>query len=1191
MRCAVPGPCLEGPTGENNGSGSSRRGTDDQTVVGRTAMAKRGQALPKARAVKKPAKPAVAVKEQIAELKRELAQAMERQAAASGVLKVISRSTFDLQTVLETLAATAIRLCSAERGFVLRLDGEALRYTAGHNLSPELREFLECNPIPLVRTTINGRAALERRTAHIPDVRNYPEYSYGGVQVDPYRTVLSVPMCKAEQLIGVFCIYRHEVRPFTDSQIALMETFADQAVIAIENARLVGELRERTGDLEESLKYQTATSDVLKVIRRSTFDLQRVLDTLIQTAAELCETSTAAVAIRQGDVYRYVATAQCAPEYDQALRSRSLVPGRDSVVSRVLLERKVVHIVDAETEPGYDFPDAVNIGRVRTLLGVPMFCEDDVVGVIGLSRQHVEPFTERQIELMRTFADQAVIAIENARLLGELRERTADLQESLEYQTATSDVLKVISRSTFDLQPILDTLVATAVRLCHADLASINIRDRDVYRVVASFDYSPELSDYARNFAMSPGRETVTGRAALERRVVHVADVTADPEYKGSGWITLGNVRTGLGVPLLRDGEPIGVIALFRRRVEQFTDRQIELVGAFADQAVVAMENARLLGELRERTTDLARSVDELTATGDVLKIISRSSVDLETVLDTLVETVARLCRADHTLMFRRREDLYHLFASRGISAEAKDFFLAHPFASGRETVTGRTALERRAVHVADVLQDPEYTYRAPTFTGARTLLGIPLLREEALVGIFVIGRTSVEPFTNKEIELVITFADQAVIAIENARLFEELRERQSELRVTFDNMGDGVVMFDTAARLAAWNRNLQKILDLPDAFLGQRPSYAEYFRYLAERGEYAADLEAELSRTIEDTSREMRFERTRPDGRVIEVRRNPVPGGGFVLIYADITERKRAEEAIRAARDAAEAALRELQAAQASLLHAQKMAALGQLTAGIAHEIKNPLNFVNNFAGLSVELLDELKEATAQAIGPLDADKCAEIVDTIGMLTSNLAKIAEHGRRADSIVRSMLQHSRGGSGERQSTDPNALVEEALNLAYHGARAHDQNFNITVERAFDPAMKPVELVPQDITRVFLNLFGNGFYAANKRARAPADSGFRPVLRVATRDAGDVVEVKVRDNGIGIPSGIRDKLFQPFFTTKPTGEGTGLGLSISYDIVTQQHGGTISVDSEEGVFTEFTVRLPRRRRAPPANGRA
>ncbi|MGH7072900.1 MAG: sensor histidine kinase, partial [Stellaceae bacterium] len=328
---------------------------------------------------------------------------------------------------------------------------------------------------------------------------------------------------------------------------------------------------------------------------------------------------------------------------------------------------------------------------------------------------------------------------------------------------------------------------------------------------------------------------------------------------------------------------------------------------------------------------------------------------------------------------------------------------------------------------------------------------------------------------------------------------------------------------------------------------------------------------------------RPIRYERARPDGRVLEVRRNPVPGGGgFVFIYSDITERKRAEASILAAREAAERALKELKLAQANLIQAEKMASLGQLTAGIAHEIKNPLNFVNNFAGLSNELLGELKEAAAPAFATLDEEKRAEIDETMAMLTGNLEKIQEHGRRADGIVKSMLAHSRGGSGERREVDVNALVEESLNLAYHGARAQDQNFNITLERDYDKSIAPITLVPQDLTRVFLNLCGNGFYAANKRRRDNGAADFRPVLKVATMELGDAVEIRIRDNGTGIPPEIRDKLFQPFFTTKPTGEGTGLGLSISYDIVTQQHGGTIAVESRVGDFTEFTIRLPRQR---------
>ena len=393
--------------------------------------------------------------------------------------------------------------------------------------------------------------------------------------------------------------------------------------------------------------------------------------------------------------------------------------------------------------------------------------------------------------------------------------------------------------------------------------------------------------------------------------------------------------------------------------------------------------------------------------------------------------------------------------------------------------------------------------------------------------------------------------------------------------------MGDGVALFDETSHLVAWNRKFQEMFALPDAFLEQHRTYEEHLRFLAGRGDYGSIVNAEeqIRALVANVDKPHVYERTRPDGRVLEIRRNPVPRGGFVLIFSDVTERKRNEAEIRAARDAAEAAYRELKAAQANLIQAEKMASLGQLTAGIAHEIKNPLNFVNNFADLSVELLNEVKATVAPARALLRADAQAEFDEMFTLVTGNLAKITEHGRRADGIVRSMLEHSRGGSGDRRRVDLNTLVEEALNLAYHGARAQNQSFNVTLERDFGGGIAPIELVPQDITRVLLNLYSNGFYAARMRLLHNGAVGFEPTLRVTTRDLLNAVEVRVRDNGIGIPLEIQDKLFQPFFTTKPPGEGTGLGLSISYDIVTRQHSGSITVDSKVGEYSEFTVRLP------------
>jgi two-component system NtrC family sensor kinase len=1154
-----------------------RRGGGEQPVKGRPAN------RPKARTIHSPA--IADLQKQVGILTGELKEALERQTATSEVLRIISSSPGDLAPVFESMLANATRICGANFGRMDLYEDGSFRPVALYNVPAAYAASLASTPFKPHPEGGLGIVAQTHQVAHIEDIRTLPAYLEGNPSVVKLadlagaRTLFVVPMLKENELIGAITIYRQEVRPFTDKQIELVGNFAKQAVIAIENTRLLKELRQRTDDLSESLQQQTATAEILQVINSSPGNLAPVFAAMLEKATRLCGAKFGILWLYDDERFTGAATHAVPAGLAEFVRE-PLPLAASGMMADIVRGQNLVHIPDlAATElyhAGHRGRRAlVDLGGARTLISVALRKDNTLLGVFNVYRQEVRPFSNKEIALVQNFADQAVIAMENARLLIEQR-------EALERQTATADVLQAINSSPGDLAPVFETILEKAHSLCAVALGTLLLYDGEKFRAVAVRGF-PETFAARLRQGFVPGPNLPHRRLLEGARFAQVTDWAEidDPIARAS--LDAG-VRTSLFIPLRREGALLGYIAASRAEVRPFTEKEVALLESFAAQAVIAMENARLLGELRERTADLARSVDELTATGDVLKIISRSTTDLETVLDTLVETVARLCRADQALIFRRRDGLNNLAAAHGVSDEARKFMLANPLPFDRGTLSGRVGLERRVVHIPDVMQDEEYTYwEAQKKQGQRTMLGVPLLRGDSLIGIFSITRTRVDPFTPKEIELATTFADQAVIAIENARLFEELRERQAELRVTFDNMGDGVVMFDNDLRLTAWNRNFQEMLELPDAFFAGRPSNAEFFRYLADRGEYSADLEAQLSRANEDPRQELRIERTRPDGRIIEVRRNPVPGGGFVLIYADITKRKQAEEAIRAARDAAEAALRELQKTQASLVHAQKMAALGQLTAGIAHEIKNPLNFVNNFAGLSVELLDELKEASAQAIGALGADKRAEILETIGMLTGNLQKIAEHGRRADSIVRGMLQHSRGSSGDWQVTDLNALVEESLNLSYHGARAQDQDFKVALELDLDRNLAPIEVVSQDVNRVLLNLISNGFYAVAKRGRE-GNGAFRPTLKIATREFDEAVEIRVRDNGVGIPAQNYEKLFQPFFTTKPTGEGTGLGLSISYEIVTLQHGGTITVASEVGDFTEFTVRLPRRRHA-------
>jgi signal transduction histidine kinase len=711
------------------------------------------------------------------DLEQELAAAHRREAATAEVLKAISRSTFNLQDVLDSLIKSAVQLTGAETGLIIRQDGEAYRPAAIYGASPEFIESAKQNPIPQGRQSATGRAVLERRIVHIHDVFDDPEYTWVGQQTAGVRTILAVPMLKEDTVIGVIGCGRREVRPFTAKQIEFVQTFADQAVIAIENARLFEAEQRQKRELQEALDYQTATSEVLRVISSSPNALQPVLDTILETAQRLCHSERAQFFVLDNGKYRLAAHKGTTPEFLQFILENPISSeiGTPSPTGKAARERRTIHVPDVAADPEIARWNLETGAKAKSILAVPLIRGGVAIGVITLSQMSVRPYTARQIELVSTFASQAVIAINNVDLFDEVQARTRELTDALEQQVATSEVLRVISNSPTNVQPVLDAIVRTAATLCASYDAVILLREEKELRITAH--HGPMTLDFER---LPIGRDIVAGRAVVERVPVHVRDLAAESEEFPVGHTIAVrlNQRTVLGLPLLRKAEAIGCLFLRRAEVLPFTEKEIELLRSFADQAVIAIENARLFNELRE-------ALQQQTASADVLKVISRSAFNLQAVLDTLATSAARLCEADQAVIRRRVGDDYPVVATYGLSPQQQERHKRSPMKPSRGSAYGRAIIEGRTIHIPDVATDAEFHNAASASdSGIRAAVAVPLLREGTIIGVLTVRRAEPRAYTQKQIELLETFADQAVIAIENTRLFNEIVQKSRELEI-----------------------------------------------------------------------------------------------------------------------------------------------------------------------------------------------------------------------------------------------------------------------------------------------------------------------------------------------------------------------------------------------------------------------